>query len=291
MVVSMVNLDSKTRLQTEAALPNPTTSLFDNAQKRIQHLMEKDSYRRFLRSELYITLLKQAKTATKAIAAAALAASLQDSPEVLSNLKAKNTVSSTVRFSEAAGPMTSDHEVSTTSPPNSIADNSISVNKASGTFTPMPNSSIPMPGSNSAHSGVEVPREDALLAAVASASLSSGVSSRLGQLLHSRWAWSQRPRLPSLTSGPTSLAGVAAAAADAEAGMNCVQDLQLLGLSTSRLMRTTHAHVLSGGGGYGSGSGAGNFNTSALLKKTSAVSLAYSASGETIGENRFTTSR
>ncbi|VDP62062.1 unnamed protein product [Schistosoma curassoni] len=78
-----VNLDSKTRLQTEADLSNPTVNTLENAQKRIQALMEKDSYRRFLRSEVYLTMLKEARETAKAAATAALAASLQEASDEL----------------------------------------------------------------------------------------------------------------------------------------------------------------------------------------------------------------
>nr|XP_033772416.1 regulator of G-protein signaling 1-like [Geotrypetes seraphini]XP_033772417.1 regulator of G-protein signaling 1-like [Geotrypetes seraphini] len=48
-----VNLDSRTREITTNNTLLPTRSCFDLAQKRIYGLMEKDSYQRFLRSELY----------------------------------------------------------------------------------------------------------------------------------------------------------------------------------------------------------------------------------------------
>uniref|UniRef100_A0A0B7AY01 RGS domain-containing protein n=1 Tax=Arion vulgaris TaxID=1028688 RepID=A0A0B7AY01_9EUPU len=49
-----INLDSKTRNQTyENVTCNPTRQTFDEAQRRVQALMEKDSYRRFLESEIY----------------------------------------------------------------------------------------------------------------------------------------------------------------------------------------------------------------------------------------------
>jgi len=53
-----VNLDSKTREVTMSNLVNPTANSFDQAQARICSLMEKDSYRRFLKSEVYLDLLK-----------------------------------------------------------------------------------------------------------------------------------------------------------------------------------------------------------------------------------------
>ncbi|XP_063147340.1 regulator of G-protein signaling 4-like isoform X2 [Candoia aspera] len=48
-----VNLDSQTRDVTNRNILLPTRSCFDQAQKRIFGLMEKDSYPRFLRSLVY----------------------------------------------------------------------------------------------------------------------------------------------------------------------------------------------------------------------------------------------
>ena len=56
-----VNLDSYTRDHTKDNLQNVTRSCFDLAQRRIYGLMEKDSYPRFLRSELYSDLINQKK--------------------------------------------------------------------------------------------------------------------------------------------------------------------------------------------------------------------------------------
>jgi len=56
-----VNLDSYTREHTKDNLQNVTRSCFDLAQRRIYGLMEKDSYPRFLRSELYVDLVNQKK--------------------------------------------------------------------------------------------------------------------------------------------------------------------------------------------------------------------------------------
>ncbi|CDS37894.1 regulator of G protein signaling 3 [Echinococcus multilocularis] len=52
-----VNLDCETRLQTELRLSQAEPDLFDASQKRIEALMEKDPYRRFLRSTLYLKLV------------------------------------------------------------------------------------------------------------------------------------------------------------------------------------------------------------------------------------------
>ncbi|NXW75205.1 RGS3 protein, partial [Hirundo rustica] len=56
-----VNLDSYTREHTKENLQNVTRSCFDLAQKRIYGLMEKDSYPRFLRSDLYLDIINQKK--------------------------------------------------------------------------------------------------------------------------------------------------------------------------------------------------------------------------------------
>ncbi|XP_073427712.1 regulator of G-protein signaling 4 [Dendrobates tinctorius] len=51
-----VNLDSITREETIKNIPHPTHSTFDQAQHKIFILMEKDSYRRFLKSHFYLDL-------------------------------------------------------------------------------------------------------------------------------------------------------------------------------------------------------------------------------------------
>jgi len=56
-----VNLDSKTRLETMKNLSAPDKLTFNLAQSRIQCLMEKDSYTRFLKSHFYTTVLTQAR--------------------------------------------------------------------------------------------------------------------------------------------------------------------------------------------------------------------------------------
>ncbi|XP_032274211.1 regulator of G-protein signaling 3 isoform X3 [Phoca vitulina] len=56
-----VNLDSYTREHTKDNLQSVTHGCFDLAQKRIFGLMEKDSYPRFLRSDLYLDLINQKK--------------------------------------------------------------------------------------------------------------------------------------------------------------------------------------------------------------------------------------
>ncbi|XP_053863230.1 regulator of G-protein signaling 3 isoform X6 [Malaclemys terrapin pileata] len=59
-----VNLDSYTREHTKENLQTITRSCFDLAQKRIYGLMEKDSYPRFLRSELYLDIINQKKSSS-----------------------------------------------------------------------------------------------------------------------------------------------------------------------------------------------------------------------------------
>lgn len=54
--VSQVNLDSATREETRKNLLNPDVACFDEAQSKIVNLMEKDSYRRFLKSKLFLEL-------------------------------------------------------------------------------------------------------------------------------------------------------------------------------------------------------------------------------------------
>ena len=54
-----VNLDAETRLivLTNVQSNNPDATTFDRAQRRIQHMMERDSYLRFLQSELFLELV------------------------------------------------------------------------------------------------------------------------------------------------------------------------------------------------------------------------------------------
>ncbi|XP_016065963.1 PREDICTED: regulator of G-protein signaling 4 isoform X1 [Miniopterus natalensis] len=51
-----VNLDSGTRAETSRNMLAPTATCFDTAQRKIFHLMEKDPYRRFLKSHFYLEL-------------------------------------------------------------------------------------------------------------------------------------------------------------------------------------------------------------------------------------------
>lgn len=52
-----VNLDSTTREETSKNILHPSNSAFDQAQHKIFILMEKDSYRRFLKSHFYLDLV------------------------------------------------------------------------------------------------------------------------------------------------------------------------------------------------------------------------------------------
>lgn len=56
-----INLDSKTRDSTCLRITQPDEKTFEEAQHRIQALMEKDSYPRFLRSEYFKNWLAQSK--------------------------------------------------------------------------------------------------------------------------------------------------------------------------------------------------------------------------------------
>ena len=56
MLLAQINLDSKTRETTLVNVQAPNRETFEVAQRRIQHLMEKDSYPRFLNSKCYIAI-------------------------------------------------------------------------------------------------------------------------------------------------------------------------------------------------------------------------------------------
>ncbi|XP_041648033.1 regulator of G-protein signaling 4 isoform X2 [Cheilinus undulatus] len=58
-----VNLDAATREETQQNVENACPSCFDEAQKMIYTLMEKDSYRRFLQSKLIKDLCESQKSA------------------------------------------------------------------------------------------------------------------------------------------------------------------------------------------------------------------------------------
>ncbi|CDS35536.1 expressed protein [Echinococcus multilocularis] len=70
-----VNLDSKTRLKTISLLSTPTAHLFDSAQRKIQALMEKDSYQRFLRAPIFLNFKKSVLANSEVASRAAQSAS------------------------------------------------------------------------------------------------------------------------------------------------------------------------------------------------------------------------
>ncbi|XP_055021025.1 regulator of G-protein signaling 13-like isoform X2 [Boleophthalmus pectinirostris] len=53
-----INIDHQTREQIKRNVKTPTTHCFDEAQKIVYGLMERDSYPRFLRSDVYRMLLE-----------------------------------------------------------------------------------------------------------------------------------------------------------------------------------------------------------------------------------------
>ncbi|GMR33410.1 hypothetical protein PMAYCL1PPCAC_03605, partial [Pristionchus mayeri] len=61
-----VNVDSATRAATKAAMESECgMDTFDLAQGKIEELMEKDSYRRFLKDKIYLDLLHQLEEKTE----------------------------------------------------------------------------------------------------------------------------------------------------------------------------------------------------------------------------------
>ncbi|XP_027960543.1 regulator of G-protein signaling 1 isoform X3 [Eumetopias jubatus] len=54
-----INIDFHTRESTAKKIKAPTPTCFDEAQKIIYTLMEKDSYPRFLKSNMYLNLLNE----------------------------------------------------------------------------------------------------------------------------------------------------------------------------------------------------------------------------------------
>ena len=54
-----VNLDPQTRstILNKISSNHPDGEIFDQAQKRIQHIMEQDPYARFLKSELFLEII------------------------------------------------------------------------------------------------------------------------------------------------------------------------------------------------------------------------------------------
>ncbi|KPP59261.1 regulator of G-protein signaling 21-like [Scleropages formosus] len=60
-----INIDHQTRELIKRNVKSPTTFCFDEAQKIVYGLMERDSYPRFLRSDVYKTLLESANESVK----------------------------------------------------------------------------------------------------------------------------------------------------------------------------------------------------------------------------------
>lgn len=60
-----INIDHKTRELIWRNVKAPTTECFDEAQRIVYGLMERDSYPRFLRSDIYRTLLDSTSNSTK----------------------------------------------------------------------------------------------------------------------------------------------------------------------------------------------------------------------------------
>lgn len=56
--ITQINIDYHTREQIKRSVKSPTIHCFDDAQKIVYGLMERDSYPRFLRSDMYRTLLE-----------------------------------------------------------------------------------------------------------------------------------------------------------------------------------------------------------------------------------------
>ncbi|XP_045040451.2 regulator of G-protein signaling 1 isoform X2 [Desmodus rotundus] len=57
-----INIDFRTRESTAKKIKAPTLTCFDEAQKIVYTLMEKDSYPRFLKSNIYLNLLNDLQT-------------------------------------------------------------------------------------------------------------------------------------------------------------------------------------------------------------------------------------
>lgn len=53
-----VNLDFHTKELITQSIAQPTLHSFDAAQSRVYQLMEQDSYKRFLRSDIYVDLIE-----------------------------------------------------------------------------------------------------------------------------------------------------------------------------------------------------------------------------------------
>ncbi|KAL8569554.1 hypothetical protein ACOMHN_044692 [Nucella lapillus] len=57
-----INLDFKTRMRTLANLSTPSKEVFEEAQRKVQALMTKDSYPRFLESDVYQRVIRSQKS-------------------------------------------------------------------------------------------------------------------------------------------------------------------------------------------------------------------------------------
>ncbi|KAK7478765.1 hypothetical protein BaRGS_00029976 [Batillaria attramentaria] len=57
-----INLDAKTRVKTLSNLDHPSKEIFEEAQRKVQALMEKDSYPRFLESDVYQRIIRSQKS-------------------------------------------------------------------------------------------------------------------------------------------------------------------------------------------------------------------------------------
>uniref|UniRef100_A0A7M4DXN3 Regulator of G-protein signaling 1 n=1 Tax=Crocodylus porosus TaxID=8502 RepID=A0A7M4DXN3_CROPO len=62
--VKQINIDYRTRETTAKKAQDPTLTSFDEAQKTVYVLMERDSYPRFLKSKAYLSLLNQLQANT-----------------------------------------------------------------------------------------------------------------------------------------------------------------------------------------------------------------------------------
>ncbi|XP_019357563.1 PREDICTED: regulator of G-protein signaling 1 [Gavialis gangeticus] len=62
--VKQINIDYRTRETTAKKAQDPTLTSFDEAQKTVYILMERDSYPRFLKSKAYLSLLNQLQANT-----------------------------------------------------------------------------------------------------------------------------------------------------------------------------------------------------------------------------------
>lgn len=62
--IKQINIDYQMREATAKKAQDPTHSSFDEAQKTVYILMERDSYPRFLKSKSYLNLLNQLQTNT-----------------------------------------------------------------------------------------------------------------------------------------------------------------------------------------------------------------------------------